>query len=57
MSDPVIIALIASGSVVIGQIVNLIVSLRSQQKLGEIHTLTNGNLTKVSTALEVAKTV
>lgn len=58
MSDPIIVAIIAAGAVVAGQVVTLVVSIRhnsSQSKqLIEIHTLTDGNLTRVSNALDVA---
>lgn len=56
MSDAVNIALIAAVATIIGQFINLLISIRNGRKLVEIHTITNGNLGRVTAALETAHT-
>jgi len=54
MSDPVLLAIVASIPPTLAALAGVLVSLRNTSKLTEIHTLTNSNLTKVMTDLVIA---
>lgn len=58
MSDAILVALITAGSVIFVQLIALVVSNRKSdnhsKQLVEIHSVVNGNLSKVTAALDIA---
>lgn len=54
MTETVQLALVASVAPTLAAIAGIVVSWRNNRKLDVIHTLTNSNLTKVTTDLEFA---